>query len=103
MEYKDYYKILGVPKTANDKDIKAAYRRLARKCEPDLLYRVAKADCLGRSPGNFEPVAMEWFREKVQQLDVGDPAVSWTRQCRCSQPAGSRRSATACASPTRWP
>ena len=31
MEYKDYYKVLGVPKDATDKDIKAAYRRLARK------------------------------------------------------------------------
>jgi tRNA nucleotidyltransferase (CCA-adding enzyme) len=47
-----------------------AIRRLARKCEPDLLYRVAKADCLGRRPGVFEPVAMEWFRERVRQLDV---------------------------------
>jgi tRNA nucleotidyltransferase (CCA-adding enzyme) len=47
-----------------------AIRRLARKCEPDLLYRVAKADCLGRRPGAFEPVAMEWFRERVRALDV---------------------------------
>jgi len=47
-----------------------AIRRLARKCEPDLLYRVARADCLGRLPGRFEPVAMEWFREKVRQLEV---------------------------------
>jgi tRNA nucleotidyltransferase (CCA-adding enzyme) len=47
-----------------------AIRRLARKCEPDLLYRVARADCLGRSPGRFEPVAMEWFRDKVRELDV---------------------------------
>ena len=47
-----------------------AIRRLARKCEADLLYRVAKADCLGRRPGVFEPVAMEWFREKVRALDV---------------------------------
>jgi tRNA nucleotidyltransferase (CCA-adding enzyme) len=47
-----------------------AVRRLARKCEPDLLYRVAKADCLGRRPGAFEPVAMEWFRERARQLDV---------------------------------
>jgi len=47
-----------------------AIRRLARKCEPDLLYRVAKADCLGRRPGAFEPVAMEWFLERVRQLDV---------------------------------
>jgi tRNA nucleotidyltransferase (CCA-adding enzyme) len=47
-----------------------AIRRLARKCEPDLLYRVAKADCLGRRPGVFEPVAMEWFRGRVLELDV---------------------------------
>ena len=47
-----------------------AIRRLARKVEPDLLYRVARADCLGRRPGRFEPVAMEWFRERVRQLDV---------------------------------
>ena len=47
-----------------------AIRRLARKCEPDLLYRVARADCLGRRPGVFEPVAMEWFRERVRALDV---------------------------------
>jgi tRNA nucleotidyltransferase (CCA-adding enzyme) len=47
-----------------------AIRRLARKCEADLLYRVARADCLGRRPGTFEPVAMEWFKEKVHALDV---------------------------------
>ena len=47
-----------------------AIRRLARKCEPDLLYRVSRADCLGRRPGRFEPVAMEWFLERVKALDV---------------------------------
>lgn len=47
-----------------------AIRRLARKCEPDLLYRVARADCLGRRPGTFAPVAMEWFRDRVRELDV---------------------------------
>jgi tRNA nucleotidyltransferase (CCA-adding enzyme) len=38
--------------------------------EPDLLYRVARADCLGRRPGRFEPVAMEWFLERVRELEV---------------------------------
>ncbi|HWX24043.1 MAG TPA: HD domain-containing protein [Vicinamibacteria bacterium] len=46
-----------------------AIRRLARKCEPALLYLVAKADCLGRT-GNFPPTAMEWFLERVRALDV---------------------------------
>ena len=36
VDYKDYYKILGLPKTATDKEIKAAYRGLARKYHPDV-------------------------------------------------------------------
>ena len=55
---------------ARDQVSDGAIRRLARKVEPDLLYRVAKADCLGRRPGDFEPVAMDWFRERVRRLKV---------------------------------
>ncbi|SEA51635.1 curved DNA-binding protein [Arachidicoccus rhizosphaerae] len=36
MEYIDYYKILGLTKTASAEDIKKAYRKLARKYHPDL-------------------------------------------------------------------
>ena len=36
MDFKDYYKILGVPEDAYAKAIKTAYRKLARKFHPDL-------------------------------------------------------------------
>ena len=36
MEFVDYYKILGIEKNATAKDIKDAYRKLARKHHPDL-------------------------------------------------------------------
>lgn len=53
-----------------------AFRRLARKVEPDLLYRVAKADALGRNPewipkeNWFKAEAQEWFIERVRELNV---------------------------------
>ena len=57
-----------------------AFRRLARKVEPDLLYRVAKADSLGRNPEWlpkekwFKAEAQEWFIEKVHELAVEEKA-----------------------------
>jgi tRNA nucleotidyltransferase (CCA-adding enzyme) len=54
-----------------DKVGDGAIRRLAGRCEPLLLYRVARADCLGRT-GDFAPVAMDWFLERVRQLEVAE-------------------------------
>lgn len=36
VKFRDYYEVLGVPKDASEKDIKRAYRQLARKHHPDL-------------------------------------------------------------------
>lgn len=53
-----------------------AFRRLARRCEPDLLYRVAKADSLGRNaewvPREkwYGAEAQEWFIQRTKELEV---------------------------------
>lgn len=53
-----------------------AFRRLARKVEPDLLYRVARADTLGRNadwiPKEkwFDAVPQEWFINRARELAV---------------------------------
>jgi curved DNA-binding protein len=36
MQYKDYYQVMGVPRTASQEDVKRAYRKLARKYHPDV-------------------------------------------------------------------
>ena len=36
IEFKDYYKILGVPRNASQDDIKKAFRKLAREYHPDV-------------------------------------------------------------------
>lgn len=53
-----------------------AFRRLARRCELDLLYRVAKADSLGRNSDDvpreqwYDAEAQEWFIQRARELEV---------------------------------
>jgi tRNA nucleotidyltransferase (CCA-adding enzyme) len=46
-----------------------AFRRLAQKVDLELLARLARADCLGRS-GGFDCSAMDWFIERARTLGV---------------------------------
>jgi tRNA nucleotidyltransferase (CCA-adding enzyme) len=46
-----------------------AFRRLAQKVDLELLARLAKADCLGRT-GGFDCSAMDWFLERARELGV---------------------------------
>jgi curved DNA-binding protein len=56
MEYLDYYKILGVDRNASEKDIRKAYRKLARKYHPDV------------NPGDSQ--AEEKFKEINEAYEV---------------------------------
>jgi tRNA nucleotidyltransferase (CCA-adding enzyme) len=57
-----------------------AFRRLARRCELELLYRVARADSLGRNadwiPRDkwFDATAQEWFIERARELEIVEKA-----------------------------
>ena len=60
MEFKDYYKTLGVAKTSTEKEIKQAFRKLARKLHPDV------------NPG--DKTAEARFKEVNEAYEVlGDP------------------------------
>ena len=84
--YKDYYKTLGVSRKATDKEIKAAFRKLARKHHPDL------------NPD--DPAAEARFKEANEAHEVlADPAkrkkydqfgADWERGPQAANPFGGR-------------
>src|SRR5580658_9647429 len=57
MNFKDYYSVLGIPKSSAQKDVKSAYRKLARKWHPDA------------NPGNTKE-AEEKFKEIQEAYEV---------------------------------
>src|SRR5713101_8835890 len=84
VEFKDYYRTLGVDKNADDKTIKSAYRRLARKYHPD----VAKTKDAGerfKEIGEAYEVLSD--REKRRRYDTLGP--DWQRHVQ-QGPAGDR-------------
>jgi len=61
VRYKDYYEVLGVPRTASEAEIKKAFRKLAREYHPDVAKNKKQSE--------------EKFKELNEAYEVlGDPA-----------------------------
>jgi len=89
MEFRDYYATLGVPKTASEKEIKQAFRRLARKHHPDV------------NPGNSGAEAK--FKELNEAYEVqggydprggGNPFGGWSAGGSAGAPGAGYRTVT---------
>jgi len=61
---RDYYQVLGVPRTASDKDIKSAYRKLARKHHPDVNPGDKNAETLFKEIGEAYAVLSDPDKRK---------------------------------------
>ena len=61
---RDYYAVLGVPRTATEKDIKTAYRKLARKHHPDVNPGDKKSEALFKEIGEAYSVLSDADKRK---------------------------------------
>ncbi len=85
VDFKDYYRILGVDRKADDKTIKSAYRRLARKHHPDVAKAKNQADRFKEINEAYEVLSDP---EKRRRYDSLGP--DWQRYTQ-APPSGSGR------------
>src|SRR5947207_11876671 len=81
VEFKDYYRILGVDRGADDKTIKSAYRKLARKYHPDVnkgqdarFKEIAEAYEVLSDPEKrrrYDTLGSDWQRHAQQGAPTG--------------------------------
>jgi len=96
MQYKDYYKILGVPRDADDKAVKTAYRKLARKHHPDVskgsaerFKEISEAYTVLSDPEKrkrYDTLGPDWERYAQTGAGAGSPFEG--RRVRFTQGAG---------------
>ena len=90
---RDYYEVLGVPKNASDMDVRAAYRRLARKHHPDVNPGNPKAEAIFKEINAAYEVLS--YPEKRRPYDRFGPNWKQAQQSGVGFPGG--------AAPGGWP
>src|SRR5215510_1252175 len=84
VEFRDYYAILGVDRSADDKTIKSAYRRLARKYHPD----VAKGKDAGGEKFKEISEAYEVLSDPDKRRRYDTLGPDWQRYAEQAPPGG---------------
>src|SRR5262245_55940663 len=90
LEYKDYYKILGVDRNADEKTIKSAFRKLARRYHPDVAKGKDKGDRFREineayevlsdpeKRRRYDTLGPDWQRYGTGQAGTGTPGAGYT-------------------------